>query len=207
VRGFILAGMTPGRLFTRGFSLLELLVILALIAVLSFFAIRGLSSATQSAGITTAAEMINGALVDARSSAMTQNISVEVRIYSLSTGNGQPAAYDALQLHWLKPDGTTPPVNHVLLLPAGAVIDATTGHSPLIAANSQAATPDSSDSRLNTQTRVFHFLPDGSTDLNPATNWFLTVRAATASDPAHFPSNWASVGIDATTGHAQIYRP
>jgi hypothetical protein len=93
------------------------------------------------------------------------------------------------------------------LLPAWVVIDATPAYSSLIAENPQIATPDASDARLNSQTRVFHFLPDGSTDLNPATNWFMTVRAATQSDPAHFPSNWACVQVDPTTGRPQIYRP
>jgi hypothetical protein len=94
-----------------------------------------------------------------------------------------------------------------LLLPAWIVIDATAAHSPLIAENTNAPPPDASDPRLNSNTRVFHFLPDGSTDLNPATNWFMTVRAASQSDPAHFPANWACVRVDPTTGRPQIYRP
>jgi hypothetical protein len=43
--------------------------------------------------------------------------------------------------------------------------------------------------------------------LNPATNWFMTVRAATQSAPANFPSNWACIAVDATTGRPRIYRP
>jgi hypothetical protein len=120
---------------------------------------------------------------------------------------GGASGYGALQLHWCKPDSTTPPVAAAVLLPQGVVIDATAARSPLIGANNQAATQDATDPRLNSETRVFHFLPDGSTDLDPATNWFLTVRAATASDPANFPSNWACVGLNATTGRTQIYRP
>jgi len=132
---------------------------------------------------------------------------VEVRIYDLPPQSGATPVYDAIQLHWVKADGTTPPLNNVLLLSSWVAIDATAAHSPLIGANAQTATPDASDTRLNSQTRVFHFLPDGSTDLNPATNWFLTVRPAAQSDPAHFPSNWACVKVDATTGRPQIYRP
>ena len=151
--------------------------------------------------------MLSDAFTEARTSAVAQNTSVEVRIYDLPPQPGAAPAYDALQLHWVKADGTTPPINNVLLLSTWAAIDATAAHSPLIGANPQTATPDAADTRLNGQTRVFHFLPDGTTDLNPATNWFLTVRPATQSDPAHFPSNWACVKVDATTGRPQVYRP
>jgi uncharacterized protein (TIGR02596 family) len=146
-------------------------------------------------------------LTEGRARAVAQNTTVEVRIYDLAPQPGAAPVYDALQLHWLKADGTTPPVTSATLLPAWVVIDATPAHSPLIGLNTQTATPDAGDTRLNSQTRVFHFLPDGSTDLNPATNWFMTVRAATESDPARFPSDWASVQVDATTGRSQIYRP
>ena len=112
-----------------------------------------------------------------------------------------------LQLHWMKPDGTTPAAGHPVILPAWVVIDSTATHSPLIALNPQTAKADATDVRLNGQTRVFHFLPDGTTDLDPATNWFMTVRAASQSDPAHFPANWACLGIDAMTGKVSIYQP
>jgi len=184
-----------------------MLFVLALVAALVVLAMEGYSATVQATAVTTGADMISDVLTEGRSDAVAQNTTVEVRIYDLPPQPGAAPVYGALQLHWLKANGTTPPVASPALLPAWVVIDATPAHSPLIAANSETATPDASDSRLNSQTRVFHFLPDGSTDLNPATNWFLTVRAATQSDPAHFPSNWASVTVDATTGRPQIYRP
>ena len=193
--------------FPGGFSLLELLIVLALLAGLIVLALNGYSALAQASAITTGADMLSDALTEARQSAVAQNTTVEVRIYDLPPQPGQAPAYDALQLHWLKSDGTTPPVTHALILPAGAAIDATPEHSPLIGSNHQTATPDAIDSRLNSDTRTFHFLPDGSTDLDPAAKWFLTVRAAIHSDPAHFPSNWASISVDPTTGRVQIYRP
>jgi uncharacterized protein (TIGR02596 family) len=191
----------------RSFSLLEMLLVMALIAIAVVLAAEGYSTTVQAAAVTTGADMISDALTEGRASAVTQNTTVEVRIYDLPPPSGGAPVYDALQLHWVKADGTTPPVNNILLLSSWVAIDATAAHSPLIAANTQTATPDASDARLNSQTRVFHFLPDGSTDLNPATNWFMTVRAATQSDPAYFPSNWACIAVNATTGRPQIYRP
>jgi len=189
------------------FSLLELLLVLAVLAGVIALAIEGYSATVQSTAVTAGADMISDMLTEGRTSAVAQNTTVEVRIYNLPPQPGAVPVYNALQLRWLKPGGTTPPVTSPLLLPAWVVIDATAAHSTLIAANTNIATPDLNDARLNSRTRVFHFLPDGSTDLNPATNWFMTVRAATQSDPAHFPSNWACIAVDAATGRPQIYRP
>ena len=191
----------------RSFSLLELVLVLALVAAVAAMAMEGYSALMQSTSVTTSADMLGDALTEARASAVAQNTTVEVRIYDLPPQPGAAPVYSALQLHWLKADGTTPPVAGALLLPAWVAIDATASHSTLIGSNPQTATPDASDARLNSQTRVFHYLPDGSTDLNPATNWFMTVRAANQADPAHFPSNWACVRVDPTTGRPQIYRP
>jgi uncharacterized protein (TIGR02596 family) len=191
----------------RGFSLLETLLVLVLIAVVAALAMEGYSATVQASAVTAGADMIQDVLVEARTSAVAQNTEVEVRIYAAPAQAGGAPVYGALQLHWCKADKTTPPVASVVLLPAWVVIDATAARSPVIGANPLLATPDATDPRLNSDTRVFHFLPDGSTDLNPATNWFLTVRAAAQSDPAHFPSNWACVGVNATTGRTEIYRP
>jgi uncharacterized protein (TIGR02596 family) len=202
-----MTGFKKFRAVRRSFSLLEMLLILALLAGVIVLAMEGYSATVQASAVTTGADMISDALAEARTSALAQNTTVEVRIYDLPPRPGSAPVYGALQLHWLKADGTTPPVASPTLLPAWVIIDATAAHSPLIGLNTQTATPDAGDPRLNSQTRVFHYLPDGSTDLNPATNWFMTVRAATQSDPAQFPSNWACIAVDAATGRPQIYRP
>ena len=195
------------RVACRGFSLLELLMVLVVSAIVLALAAEGYAAMVQANAVTTSADMISDLLTEGRIDAVTQNTEVEVRIYDLPPQAGGTPVYDALQLHWIKSNGASPPVANPVLLSSWVVIDATATHSTLIASNPQAATPDATDARLNSATRVFHFLPDGSTDLNPATNWFMTVRAANQSDPAHFPSDWACVAVDAATGRTQIYRP
>ena len=195
------------RVSCRSFSLLELLLVLAITTVVLALAAEGYAGMVQASAVTTGADMISDLLTEGRTDAVTQNTEVEVRIYDLPPQPGAAPVYDTLQLHWIQSNGTTPPVANPLLLSSWVVIDTTATHSPLIASNLQGATPDATDARLNSSTRVFHFLPDGSTDLNPATNWFMTVRAANQSDPAHFPSNWACVAVDAATGRTRIYRP
>ena len=189
------------------FSLIELIFVLLVASALIFMAVEGLGGMAQGAAITTSAAMLDDALSDGRTLAMAENTPVEVRIYDLPPAPGAAPVYNALQLHWLKADGTTPPAASPVLLSTWVAIDATATHSTLIAVNNQVARPDAADSRLNTQTRVFHFMPDGSTDLNPAANWFMTLRAATQSDPARFPADWASVRVDAATGKVTVFRP
>lgn len=191
----------------RGFSLLELLMVMVLLVVLFAFGLSGYNGAVQASALTTSADMVSDAFNEARQGAMAQNTTVEVRIYAVPVPGHSSPVYSVLQLHWLKADKTTPPAGRPWILPSSVVIDTMAEHSSLIAANKQIATPDPTDARLDAQTRVFHFLPDGSTDLDPTAKWFLTLRAASQSDPAHFPSNWVCVQVDPTTGRGQVYRP
>jgi len=186
---------------------MEMLLVLALLAVIAGFGFEGYVSTMQGAAISAGAEDVSNAFDEARAAATSQNMPVEVRIYDHTVQNSAAPVYNALQLRWVKADRTTPAVSQVVTLSSWVVIDATATHSPLIASSSIAPTSDTTDPNLNSDTRAFQFNPDGSTNLPPGTNWFLTVRAATQSDPAHFPANWASVSIDPATGRAQIYRP
>jgi uncharacterized protein (TIGR02596 family) len=183
------------RAASGSFTLLETLLVVTVVAIVLAIVISAYNSSAQATAVTTGATMI------------ARNTTVEVRIYDLPTSSSGGAVYDALQLHWVNATNSTPPMSSAVFLPSWVVIDATATHSPLIAQNPETATPDANDARLNSQTRVFHFLPDGTTDLNPATNWFMTVRVANQSDPANFPSNWACIRVDPTTGLPQIYRP
>lgn len=189
-----------------GFSLFELVLVLVVSAILLALAAAGYAGMIQGAAITTGADMISDTFSEGRTSAIAQNTIVEVRFYDVPSQSGGAPTYSALQLHWIKADGSCPPVNHVMSLSSWVAMDATATYSPLIASNTQSPTPDSTDTRLNAQTRVFHFLPDGTTDLSPATNWFVTVRPA-QSGGTTLPSNWACVKIDPATGRSQVYRP
>jgi len=188
----------------RSFSLLEMLLVLALLAVAVVLVMEGYSRRFRRAPRPPGG-MISDALTEGRSDALAQNTTVEVRIYDLPP---QPGAtrFTARCNSTAQGGRTTPPVASPTLLPAWVVIDATPGAFPLIAANSQIREPDAGDTRLNSQTRVFHFLPDGSTDLNPATNWFMTC----ARRPNRDPPVSLQLGVHLGRCHhgtPQIYRP
>jgi hypothetical protein len=58
---------------------------------------------------------------------------------------------------------------------------------------------------------TFHFKPDGSTDLNPAssTTWFISL--ANQHDPVQaasgLPNNFVTVQVDAQSGRVRSFRP
>jgi uncharacterized protein (TIGR02596 family) len=187
----------------RAFTLLELMLTMGIVALLSFISITGLSRLIEANAIGSGAQMIQDCLAEAQQDAIAQNTTVEVRLYAAASGD----AFNTLQLHLRNADGTTPSIAPPVLLPASTVIDDTPVHSSLVTTNAQTPSPDPADPRLNAQTRCFHFLPGGATDLATPGPWTLTVRAASQSNPARFPSNWACVTLDPVTGRAQIYRP
>ena len=201
-------GVRTGRRFsgeplgTGAFSLLELVLVMALALAVGFLALGGFSRIIEGGAINTGTQMVADCLAEGRQDALAQNMPVEVRLYAKSS-----AGYDALQLRWREPDGTTPPAAMAVILPSAAAIDATVAHSTLVTTNTAQPAPDSTDPRLNARTRCFYFLPDGSTNLAAGVSWTLTVRAATQSNPAQFPSNWACLALDPATGRAQLYRP
>jgi uncharacterized protein (TIGR02596 family) len=186
----------------NGFSLLELLFVLTIVAGLGTLSFAAYSAFSQASALSTGAQLVSDLLAEGREDAITQNITVEVRLYADAT-----SAYRVMQLHWLKPDGTKPALQLPLFLPSAVAIDATAEHSTLIGLNTDTVAPDASDPRVNGATRAVHFLADGSTDLDPAESWFLTLRAATQNDPAHFPDNWACLTINPATGKVAILRP
>ena len=191
------------RIRPPGFTLLEILLALTVALLLLYVAMAGFSRAIDSSAIDNGAQLVSDCLAEARQDAVAQNTTVEVRLYAVASGGG----YGTLQLHWHNTDGTTPAISPPVILAANAVIDDTAAHSSLVTTNVEAPAPDPSDSRLTVQTRCFHFLPNGSTDLATTSQWTLTVRALSQSDPNHFPSNWACVTLDPVTGRAQVYRP
>ena len=95
---------------SRSFTLLEMILVLALLCTIAIFIFDGYFSVVQAGAVTTGADLVNDTLTEGRASAVAQNTTVEVRLYEVLRDSGPSPVYGALQLHWLKADGTTPAV-------------------------------------------------------------------------------------------------
>lgn len=71
----------------RGFTLIELMVGVAVMSLLLYFMIPSMSAWLQSSQIRTATESLNGALQLARAEAVRRNTAVEVVLTSVAAGN------------------------------------------------------------------------------------------------------------------------
>jgi prepilin-type N-terminal cleavage/methylation domain-containing protein len=111
-----------------GFTMLEVVLAMTIAAIVVCLSVAGYTRFIEATAIDGAAQMVNDVLTEARQDAVTQNKTVEVRLYAASGGN----AYDALQLHWVDSDGTTPAAAPAVILPQAAVIDATPSHLAVV---------------------------------------------------------------------------
>lgn len=191
------------------FSLLELLVVVALIAILTSLAVPSVGSVLQSRNIEMAGAMFADAASSARQEASAANRTVELRVYRSPSGSG---SWQAFQL-WSNRGTNTEPVAVARLqrLPQGVAV--WLPESPLITsllANPSFFTASTTNSALgggavdyvSVQFRASGGL-DGSISSGNNFITFVPERDTNASSP----DNYASVLLNPATGKATIVRP
>lgn len=201
----------------RAFSLMELLVVMAIIAILAAAIVPAMNSSLQGYRMTQGAQTIVDQLSLARQAAASRNRVIETRFYSLadsSTGDTS-RKYRALQNFELREDGSAAPLDRIVRLPQGIILDSGGALSPLLG-NSRMKQWSGNDTQVNLpgvgtsyDTRVIRLRPDGSTDLSAASQpWFLTLHAENAGDGlTALPKNFATIQVDPWTGRAALFRP
>jgi uncharacterized protein (TIGR02596 family) len=210
----------------RAFTLLELLTVIALIAIISAFALPAVGSLLRSSGLSQGAQMIADQLNLARQSALTLNRIVEVRFYQFGDPSvpgenpSKPSTgkYRTMQAFEILDSGSAVPLWKVQYLPTTVVIDSGNTLSSIIAQSSSSTPTLTTGAALtNAIPRVglnyncvsFRFLPDGSANFAPAAaHWFLTLHTMEAGDalPAP-PPNFFALQINPSNGHIQSFRP
>ncbi|MDX6765327.1 MAG: Verru_Chthon cassette protein D [Candidatus Methylacidiphilales bacterium] len=183
------------------FSLIELLVVLAIIAIIVPLSVPAVSSIQRGLGITSGGQMLSDAFVTARQEASVKNRSVEVRIIQ----TGTPPSFRALQ-NWIADDrGTMSPLGKVVILPKGTVISSNTSLSPLLAAYPGNATA-TFGALGNCSYSVLRIRAGGQPDPSiTSNNNFVTVHATT--DTAIPPVNYFTVRLNPVTGRVTLFRP
>jgi uncharacterized protein (TIGR02596 family) len=215
----------------RGFTLVELLVVLSIMILLMTLVTPAMNNILYPAQLTQGAQMLSDQLSLARQTALTRNHSIEVRFYQFGDPEipgEQPASpstgkYRAVQLFDVEDSGTAVALSKVQRLPPSVIIDGGVTLSSIIGlAQSSPGVPTSTTGaalnialpRVKNQynSSSFRFLPNGSTNLPPLSStggqWFLTLHGLNEGDRlGAAPSNFFTIQIDANNGHTKTFRP
>jgi uncharacterized protein (TIGR02596 family) len=191
----------------RAFSLLELLVVVAIIGGLSVLAIPALTSVAAGTDLTRGGQLVADQLILARQEATGKNRDVQVRFV---WRDDVLSGYRGVQL-WApsRNDITTYlPVSRIVWMPEGTLISSATDLSPLVADPSILEATTNFPGRGPTKYCGFRFRPGGGTDLNfNSTSNYLTVLRGTEADATTAPANCAIIQVDPVNGHVRTYRP
>jgi len=213
--------MNPRHLQTkalqRAFTLVELLVVLSIVGIIVAFTVPAMNSVMGGSQITQAGQMVGDQLALARQTALSKNHTVEVRFYRFGDPDmpGEKATdpstgrYRTFQPFEIFDTGAAVALAKIQRIPSSIIIDSGTTLSSLLNTGTT-SNPQVSLPRVGTNYNYFsfRFLPDGSTNLSPTSQWFLTVHNGNDGDALTAPpKNFYTIQIDATNGHIKSYRP
>lgn len=199
------------------FSLLELLIVIAILGLLAVITVPALSSAMQGIKITQGTQLLLDQFTLARQLAVSKNRAVETRLYSYADPSipGSSKSYRGVQNFELLDDGTAKPLDKMVRLPSELILDSSASLSPLLSASrAKQWTATDTQTRLpdigtSYDTRAIVFRPNGYTDLAVGgQTWFVTLHTANAGDNlSALPPNFSVIQIDPWTGRTSIFRP
>ncbi len=189
------------------FSLIELLVVLAIASILIVVTLPSLSSALSSSKLNSASQTVADSIGQARQEAVTKDRNVQVRFYNITTGALQGwRALQVVRVEQTSSGSTLVPVTKVRLLPDGVIISPTPALSPLLTADSAISGTVNLPVYGNVSYAGFYFLPSGSIEnaVNSANN-FLHCRSQRR--PARLLRIIVPSRSTRVTGKVITYRP
>jgi uncharacterized protein (TIGR02596 family) len=199
-----------------GFSLVELLTVVAVIAIMAVATVPALRGALDGITVASSADQVGAELAFARQAAISRNLPVEVRFYNLAGDRGEgwrgmasviPAsASGAVQDEW---------VGRPTTLAGATIFDNSSFSSLLEAASAERVSPrrgtQNGSAPQNLQNRpyvAFQFNPNGSTNLPRDQAWNITLRNENSRPASGAPAeNFVSIVIDSMTGQFMVYQP
>lgn len=186
------------------FSLVELLVVMAVIVVLMAVAVPALNSVLAGSGVGRAGQMISDAFVLARQEAVSKNRDVYVRFLKFADGADATPRWRAVQIWSKDPAPNGKALGKLMKFPEGVYISTGTTLSPLL----ENATDKGSQTLATYGTvdyAAFRFRATGQIDGSMAGSNWVTVQSAT--DTSSPPQNYYTLQINPITGKVLTYRP
>ncbi len=219
----------------RGFTLIEVLVVLTIISIIMFFSVPNMGEIIQGSKLTQAGDQLKYDLGLAQQTAIKDNLTVEVRFYQYRQPEQSSGAvlnsYNAYQIFTLIPDSTKPsdpkaqrilaPIGKIKKLPVGVIIPQSELWSTLVTnstiANGTQEVPGLIPTERKTVAtyRSFQINPDGSTNLDTSGKeaWYISLVDSSEVDRAGgnvdglAPKNYICIQVDPFNGGSRWFQP
>jgi len=190
----------------KGFTLLELLVVMSVMVILMTLSLPSITSIMTGSKLERAGQMVADAMTLARQEAISKNREVQVVFCELPMETGGKG-WIGLQV-WRVDDSPTGPVtrqvSRLWRLPEPMVISIKGGLSPLLTASTLSGTTTIAGN-TGVAYKAFRFRANGSLDSDIGTNNYVTVQdGLLQGDP---PPNYFTVQVNPITGKISIIRP
>lgn len=185
----------------HGFSLVELMVAVAIIALLAGLAISAFNSVVISMNLNRTGQMVGDQIALARQEAVSRNTDVEVRFVA---GNDDTSKYTSFQTWRLDAAGeNAKPITKFEEFPLPIVINGEL--SPLLTKSNRSGTANFSSLR-NQSYKAVCFRPNGRLDTSLGLDEaYLTIQTRNANVSS--PDNYFTIQINPLTGRVSYYRP
>jgi uncharacterized protein (TIGR02596 family) len=191
-----------------GFTLIELMVVIAIMGVIFTLVVPVVSSILDSNSLTVAAQMAADQISLGRQIASARNRTVEVRIIMLPHPTGGGSDYSAIQLWVNNAANTMQPATRLARFPQAIAFSQNANFSKLLSSGSTGTITSAGSNEAYTS---FQISPAGVVSANGATlamsdTYLAIVSSRFASNPS-LPPNYALVQINPNTGTPKVYRP
>ncbi len=199
---------SSGRQNIRAFSLVEILVVMAIVASLTLISMPLVSQVVSSLDLSRSAQSLENGLQLSRQHAVMAGDPVQFCLYKTEEG------YCAFQAYLREDTGAWKPIMNVGKLPQTMIINdqLSGGYSTLL----QFTVPLTSSEIQRVKSlkvvegRSFQFRGNGSTDLyaiDGPTSWHLTIHRRAEPVINGLPKNFITLKVNALTGTVKVFQP